>query len=80
MTSSELISEGFLIISCEMLKEEWTIHADEPCAEKEIDRLRSSANRQTPPGDAGLLMKARKECGLEGTIRMRRGQKKEMTA
>jgi putative transposase len=59
------------------MPEEWTGYVDAPFSEKEIDRLRSSVNRQTPLGDAGWLVKVCKEFGLESTIRRRGRPKKE---
>jgi len=59
---------------------EWTEYVDASMSENDLDRMRSSVNRQTPLGDAGWLMKVCKEFGLESTVRRRGRPKKEKDA
>lgn len=56
---------------------EWTEYVDSNFADDELNRLRSSVNRQTPLGDAVWLMKVCKDFGLESTVRSRGRPKKE---
>jgi len=58
----------------------WTAYVDASMGEGDLDRVRSSVNRQTPLGDAGWLMKICNEFGLESTIRRRGRPKKEINA
>ncbi len=61
------------------IPKEWTKYVDQSFEENELDRLRSSVNRQTPLGDASWLMKVCREFGLESTLR-RRGRPMKETA
>ncbi len=60
-------------------QKDWTEYVDQPLQENDLDRVRSSVNRQTPLGDAGWLMKVCREFGLESTVR-RRGRPRKETA
>jgi putative transposase len=57
---------------------EWDRYVDEPFAEKELDRLRTSVNRQTPFGDETWQMKICKEFGLESTMKRKGRPKTEL--
>lgn len=61
------------------IPKEWTEYVDYSFEENELDRVRTSVNRQTPLGDAIWLMKVCGEFGLESTIR-RRGRPRKETA
>jgi len=53
------------------LPKEWDKFLDEPIAEKELDKLRQSTNRQAPYGDSLWQIEASKRFGLESTVRPR---------
>ncbi|MBI5101956.1 MAG: transposase, partial [Nitrospirae bacterium] len=61
------------------IPKEWTEYVDGSFEENELDRVRTSVNRQTPLGDATWLMKVCRKFGLESTIR-RRGRPMKETA
>lgn len=50
----------------------WDRYVDEPLAEKELERLRQSINRQSPYGQTEWQIKVTQKLGLEFTLRPRR--------
>jgi putative transposase len=54
----------------------WDRYVDEPLAEKELEMLQQSVNRQSPYGQTEWQIKITKELGLESTIRARGRPKK----
>lgn len=58
------------------LPSDWGRYVDEPLTGKELEKLRQSANRQSPYGDSKWQIKVCKEFGLESTMRQRGRPKK----
>lgn len=59
------------------IPKEWTEYVDGLFEGNDLDRVRTSVNRQTPLGEATWLMKVCREFGLESTVRRRGRPMKE---
>ena len=57
------------------LPEDWTAYVDTPLTDAELEKIRTSVNRQAPYGDECWRNEICKQMGLEGTVRPRGWQK-----